>query len=119
MINSSQEKIFEYFCSGRFRECSLGSGNCGSAGSGFQDSEVRNKGSLGQTCQLFNFSRKKNVFSEDSLTRVKAIILISLISLLGMCLNLLLFYINVVIAVDDLVDSLVKVIHGGPFFLIL
>ena len=53
------------------------------------------------------------------MTRVKAIILISLISLLGMCLNLLLFYINVVIAVDDLVDSLVKVIHGGQFFLIL
>ena len=47
--------------------------------------------------------------SEDCLTRVKAIILISLISFLGMCLNLLLFSINASVVLDDLVDGLVKV----------
>ena len=54
------------------------------------------------------------------MTRVKAIILISLISLLGMCLNLLLFSINASVVLDDLVDSLVKVVarqYGCIFFL--
>ena len=47
--------------------------------------------------------------SEDCLTRVKAVILMSLISFLGMCLNLLLFSINASVVLDDLVDGLVKV----------
>ena len=50
---------------------------------------------------------------------MKAIILISLISLLGMFLNLLLFSIDASVVLDDLVDSLVKVDHCFIFFLIL
>ena len=52
--------------------------------------------------------------SEDCLTRVKAVILISLISFLGMCLNLLLFSLNASVVLDDLVDGLVKVDQASP-----
>ena len=51
--------------------------------------------------------------SEDCLTRVKALVLINITSLLGMCLHLLLFCLSASVILDDLVDALLKVVSGS------
>jgi len=62
---------------------------------------------------LFYARRKKSVMSEDCLTRVKALVLINITSLLGMCLHLLLFCLSASVILDDLVDALLKVVSGS------
>jgi len=57
---------------------------------------------------FFYARRKKSVMSEDCLTRVKALVLINITSLLGMCLHLLLFCLSASVILDDLVDALLK-----------
>ena len=48
--------------------------------------------------------------SEDSLLRIKIIILINLAAIVGMFLNLLLYTLNAEVVMDDLIDAIIKVI---------
>ena len=47
--------------------------------------------------------------SEDFLLRIKTILLINTVAIIGMLLNLLLYSINAEVVMDDLIDAIVKV----------
>ena len=47
--------------------------------------------------------------SEDFLVRVKVVLLINSVAIVGMVLNLLLYSLNAEVVMDDLIDAIVKV----------
>ena len=49
--------------------------------------------------------------SEDFLIRIKTILLINTVAMVGMLLNLLLYSLNAEVVMDDLIDAIVKVFH--------
>ena len=47
--------------------------------------------------------------SEDFLVRIKTVLLMNMVAILGMLLNLLLYTLNAEVVMDDLIDAIVKV----------
>lgn len=61
------------------------------------------------TIGIYIFARRKKMaLSEDSLLRIKIIILINLAAIVGMFLNLLLYTLNAEVVMDDLIDAIIK-----------
>ena len=62
-------------------------------------------------CFDFKHRKKKMSISEDFLIRIKTILLINTVAMVGMLLNLLLYSLNAEVVMDDLIDAIVKVFH--------
>jgi len=61
------------------------------------------------TIAIYIFARKKKMsLSEDFLVRVKVVLLINSVAIVGMLLNLLLYSLNAEVVMDDLIDAIVK-----------
>lgn len=61
------------------------------------------------TAAIYILARKKKMsLSEDFLLRIKTILLINTVAIIGMLLNLLLYSINAEVVMDDLIDAIVK-----------
>jgi len=61
------------------------------------------------TIAIFMVARKKKMsISEDFLIRIKTILCINSVAMVGMLLNLLLYSLNAEVVMDDLIDAIVK-----------
>jgi len=61
------------------------------------------------TLAIYVVARKKKMsISEDFLIRIKTILLINTVAMVGMLLNLLLYSLNAEVVMDDLIDAIVK-----------
>jgi len=61
------------------------------------------------TISIYLLARKKKMsLSEDFLIRIKTVLLISMVAMLGMLINLLLYSLNAEVVMDDLMDAIIK-----------
>lgn len=62
--------------------------------------------------------RKRLALTEECLVRIKMMLLINVLALLGMLLNLLLYAVDASVVMDDLIDALIKLCVCGGYLLV-